>query len=73
LNFLAPIIKTVEKLDFELLPISGTHAEHAGRLPRHHGDPFDRMLITQPMLEGMVLGTQDAMALPYGVPTLGLD
>src|ERR1051325_438046 len=28
----------------------------------HHGAPFDRMLIAQAMLEGMVLGTRDAMA-----------
>jgi len=73
LDFPMPILETVQKLNFALLPISGAHAEHAGRLPRHHGDPFDRMLIAQAMLEGLVLGTQDAMARPYGVPTLGLD
>ena len=73
LRFDRPIVAAVAALGFELLPISGAHAEHAGRLPPHHGDPFDRMLIAQAMLEGMVLGTQDAMARAYGVPTLGLD
>lgn len=73
LEFPAPIVETVERLRFELLPITGAQAEHSGRLPRHHNDPFDRMLIAQSMLEGMVLGTQDPMARPYGVPTLGLD
>jgi PIN domain nuclease of toxin-antitoxin system len=73
LDFPAPITETVKRLNFELLPISGAHAEHAGRLPLYHGDPFDRMLIAQAMLEGMVLGTQDVMARPYGIPTLGLD
>jgi PIN domain nuclease of toxin-antitoxin system len=73
LDFPAPIAEAVERLNFTLLPITGAHAEHAGRLPPHHRDPFDRMLIAQAMLEGLVLGTQDAMARPYGVPTLGLD
>lgn len=68
----APIIETVAQLNFTLLPITGAHAEHAGLLPPHHGDPFDRLLIAQAMLKGMVFGTQDAMARPYGVPTLGL-
>ena len=73
LDFPAPILETVKRLNFELLPISGAHAERAGRLPPYHGDPFDRMLVAQCMLEGLVLGTQDSMARPYGVPTLGLD
>jgi len=72
LAFAAPIAETVAKLGFELLPISATHAEHAGGLPRHHGDPFDRLLIAQAMLEGLVLGTQDAALGRYGVPRLGL-
>jgi PIN domain nuclease of toxin-antitoxin system len=49
---------------FALLPIAGEHAEHAGGLPRHHGDPFDRMLVAQTALEGMVLGTQDPKRRP---------
>jgi PIN domain nuclease of toxin-antitoxin system len=72
LEFAAPIAETVAKLDFELLPISAAHAEHAGGLPRHHGDPFDRLLVAQAMLEGLVLGTQEAALGRYGVPTLGL-
>lgn len=68
-----PIVEAVALLGFERRPITGTHAEHAGRLPLHHRDPFDRMLIAQAMLEGIVLGTQDAMAKPCGIPTLGLD
>jgi PIN domain nuclease of toxin-antitoxin system len=59
-------------MGFQLLPISGAHAEHAGGLPRHHGDPFDRMLIAQAMLEGLVLATCDPQMRPYGVPLLGL-
>jgi PIN domain nuclease of toxin-antitoxin system len=72
LAFAAPIVETVERLGFELLPITGAHAEHAGGLPRHHNDPFDRMLVAQATLEGLVLGTQDPLMRPYAVPVLGL-
>jgi PIN domain nuclease of toxin-antitoxin system len=73
LRFDQPVVAAVLALGFEILPVAGVHAEHAGGLPRHHDDPFDRMLIAQAYLEGMVLGTQDGRMRPYGVVTLGLD
>jgi PIN domain nuclease of toxin-antitoxin system len=73
LAFAAPVVETVERLGFELLPITGIHAERAGGLPRHHRDPFDRLLIAQAALEGLVLGTQNPLMRPYSVAILGLD
>ena len=73
LRFDRPIVAAVLALGFEILPVAGTHAEHAGSLPQHHSDPFDRLLIAQAYLEGMVLGTQDQLMRPYAVATLGLD
>ena len=73
LRFDRPVVAAVLALGFEILPVAGVHAEHAGGLPGHHNDPFDRMLIAQAYLEGMVLGTQDGRMRPYGVVTLGLD
>jgi PIN domain nuclease of toxin-antitoxin system len=73
LGFSRSIVDAVSELGFEILPVTGSHAEHAGGLPRHHSDPFDRLLIAQAYLEGMVLGTQDRRMQPYGVATLGLD
>lgn len=52
---------------FERLPINFAHAEEAGRLPPHHGDPFDRMLLAQARLEGLTLVTHDRQLEPYGV------
>ncbi len=66
------INETVARNRFLPLPITPDHAEQAGGLPRHHGDPFDRMLVAQAMLEQMTLGTQDAMMRPYGIAVLGL-
>jgi PIN domain nuclease of toxin-antitoxin system len=36
---------------FTALDIALDHALRAGTLPRHHGDPFDRMLVAQGQLE----------------------
>jgi PIN domain nuclease of toxin-antitoxin system len=73
LRFDRPIVAAVRALGFEILAVAGAHAEHAGGLPPHHNDPFDRLIIAQAHLEGMVLGTQDRLMRPYGVATLGLD
>jgi PIN domain nuclease of toxin-antitoxin system len=73
IRFDRPIVAAVLALGFEILPVAGAHAEHAGNLPPYHNDPFDRLLIAQASLEGMVLGTQDRLMRPYGVATLGLD
>jgi PIN domain nuclease of toxin-antitoxin system len=73
LSFSRSIVDAVSELGFAILPVTGSHAEHAGGLPHHHNDPFDRLIIAQAHLEGMVLGTQDRLMQPYRVATLGLD
>ena len=73
LRFDRPIVAAVLALGFEILPVAGAHAEHAGSLPPHHNDPFDRLIIAQAYLERMVLGTQDRRMRPYAIVTLGLD
>jgi PIN domain nuclease of toxin-antitoxin system len=72
LSFGRSIVDAAAELGFEVLPVTGAHAEHAGGLPWHHNDPFDRLIIAQALLEGMVLGTQDPAMRPYGAATLGL-
>ena len=55
---------------FVELPITGRHALDAGSLPRHHDDPFDRMLVAQALAEDLILVTRDPAVEPYGVRTL---
>ena len=50
-----------------LLPIKLEHLAKLVELPRHHGDPFDRLLATQALFELMVLVSSDAKLDPYGV------
>ncbi|MGI8876054.1 MAG: type II toxin-antitoxin system VapC family toxin [Egibacteraceae bacterium] len=60
----------VDAEGFRRLPIDFTHAAAAGALPRHHDDPFDRILIAQAQCEGLTLVTSDRAFPAYGVPLL---
>lgn len=62
--------KVIVERGFEPLPISVEHAHHAGALAGAHGDPFDRMLAAQALLEGLVLVTNDAAFAGFGVRVL---
>ena len=56
----------IEANGFVELAITARHAQSAGALPRHHDDPFDRMLIAQAQLEDLVLITHDRRLRRYG-------
>jgi len=47
------------------IAITGTHALAAKDLPPLHRDPFDRILLAQSRVEGLVLLTADAAVLRY--------
>lgn len=50
------------------LPVSSEHAVALGSLPPLHKDPFDRMLIAQAMIEGILLLTVDLQVAGYPGP-----
>jgi PIN domain nuclease of toxin-antitoxin system len=60
----------IERHRFEPLSITMAHAYAAGFLPRHHDDPFDRLLVAQAAAEGLTIVTRDPRIGQYGVPTL---
>jgi len=53
-------------LIFDWLPIDQAHAAHAGRLPRHHGDPWDRIIIAQGLAEDLTIISLDRALPAYG-------
>jgi PIN domain nuclease of toxin-antitoxin system len=55
---------------FSPLPITLAHAAAAGRLPSHHRDPWDRMLVAQAQLEGLTIVTRDPVFDNYAVAVL---
>jgi PIN domain nuclease of toxin-antitoxin system len=58
------------RMGFDILPIFPGHAIQAGSLPLHHGDPFDRMLIAQAIVENLILVTSDSTIARYDVRIL---
>jgi PIN domain nuclease of toxin-antitoxin system len=52
------------------LPIKWRHAKGTAALPRHHDDPFDRLLVSQSQAEGLVLVSYDAAFRDYDVAVL---
>jgi PIN domain nuclease of toxin-antitoxin system len=55
---------------FVALPITIEDGIAAGRLPRHHGDPFDRMLIAQAQAGRWTIVTRDRRFAAYGIDIL---
>jgi PIN domain nuclease of toxin-antitoxin system len=67
-------LRTPDDLEFQVqasrfreLPVTLAHAIAAGKLPRHHNDPFDRMLVAQAALESLTLLTVDRQLQAYGI------
>jgi PIN domain nuclease of toxin-antitoxin system len=50
------------------LPVTSEHAVGIDTLPPHHMDPFDRLLLAQALVEGVVLLTADAQLARYRGP-----
>ena len=49
------------------LPIEMLHCAELTKLPFHHRDPFDRMLIAQAMVEDMLLLSRDSRLSDYEI------
>lgn len=58
-----------EKYGVESLLLDEESALHESRLPALHRDPFDRMLISQALVHGLVLLTPDSQIQKYPVRT----
>jgi len=77
------IKKTLGKLDapdelaevlracqFSALSVSMEHALAVEKIPSHHRDPFDRILIAQSIIEGLTLITRDSDIFQYPISHL---
>jgi PIN domain nuclease of toxin-antitoxin system len=58
------------ELGIAALPLEHSHALNLCGLPRHHTDPFDRILVAQAQLERMTLMTADPLLTAYDVGIL---
>jgi len=55
-----------QRLIFDWLPIGQHHAVGAGRLPRHHGDPWDRIIVAQALADDLTIVSIDPALPIYG-------
>lgn len=56
-----------ERHGIDVLPLEEEAALYLNRLPSSHRDPFDRMLICQAIVHGMVILTPDELVTQYPV------
>lgn len=59
----------LEKEQIQVLPIRVEHLEVLERLPFHHRDPFDRLLLAQAVAERLTLISRDEAFAAYEVQT----
>ena len=67
---ISKIVETCEKEQLEILPIKPFHLDEIGKLPPIHGDPFDRLIISQAITENLVIITKDGIIPQYDVNVL---
>jgi PIN domain nuclease of toxin-antitoxin system len=60
----------IQTNDFQILPIEVAHTALVTTLPFHHKDPFDRLLISQSLVEKISVISTDGIFDVYGVSRL---
>ena len=59
--------KAIADLNLSIVPITVDYADVQAGLPRHDGDPFDRLLVAQAVVEGIPIISADARLDAYGI------
>jgi PIN domain nuclease of toxin-antitoxin system len=60
------VLDSLEESGFRELPVTARHAARVARLPLHHSDSFDRILVAQAMTEPLILLSADRALARYG-------
>ena len=68
---LADIVNRHCPSDFDLLPIRLSDVLSVEKLPLHHRDPFDRLLVAQAKNEDLEIISTDKIFDAYGVRRVG--
>lgn len=65
--------REIENGGFQHLDVTMRHALAVRTLPRHHADPFDRLLVAQARLEDLRIVTSDGAIQDYDVAIVPAD
>lgn len=60
----------VRSQSFTTLDVTFAHAQRAGAMPGSHRDPFDRLLVAQALVDGLLLVSADDQLDAFGVERL---
>jgi PIN domain nuclease of toxin-antitoxin system len=66
-SLIEKLSSSLEQEVFSELAITIEHATHAGSLPLHHRDPFDRLLVAQALSLGVPIVSADRILDRYDV------
>lgn len=59
--------KLISQSGIEIMPITFEDAAGVSNLPQIHGDPFDRIMVSQSRLNGLKIISRDPVFDSYGV------
>lgn len=59
--------QAISDLDVTVLPLSVEYVDVQSHLPRHHGDPFDRLIVAQAIVEQVSIISADTNLEAYGI------
>lgn len=64
------IAQEIREVGFSELTVNIQHTVRLKKLPTHHRDPFDRIIVSQAQEEGLTVVSQDSAFSRYSVPVL---
>jgi PIN domain nuclease of toxin-antitoxin system len=62
--------QALNDLSMTVLPVSVEYADVQVSLPKHHSDPFDRLIVAQAIVESVSIVSADARMDAYGIMRL---
>jgi PIN domain nuclease of toxin-antitoxin system len=62
--------RAMNDLEVTILPVTVEYADVQSDLPKHHRDPFDRLLVAQAIVENVQLVSNDTIFDQYGITRL---
>ena len=66
----ADLLAEIDRVGFSGLPVTMEDGNLAGALPRHHKDPFDRMLVAQAKRLDALIVTRDRAFSAYDIKVI---
>lgn len=64
------LAEAIDEAGFTRRLIGFEEMRQLARLPAHHGDPFDRMLVAQALTDGVPIVSKDSLIARYSVQTI---